>query len=126
MPRMCNWNEVAFYRPRREASYEHIDALFDCVANWRLIEAHWKDLMQVALSVQAGTVLSVNWDGSCARSFSWSISLPPNSGGASMQPGPRSSPTTPSPTGSASVSVKRKQDHLILENRTTSMNLAKL
>jgi TnpA family transposase len=57
MPRMRNWNEVTFYRPSSEASYEHIDALFSRVADWDLIEARWKDLMQVALSVQAGTVL---------------------------------------------------------------------
>ena len=57
MPRMRNWNEVTFYRPSSEASYEHVDALFSRVADWGLIEARWKDLMQVALSVQAGTVL---------------------------------------------------------------------
>jgi len=57
MPRMRNWNEVTFYRPSPEASYEHVDALFSRVADWDLIEARWKDLMQVALSVQAGTVL---------------------------------------------------------------------
>jgi TnpA family transposase len=57
MPRMRNWNEVTFYRPSPDASYEHVDALFSRVADWDLIEARWKDLMQVAISVQAGAVL---------------------------------------------------------------------
>jgi TnpA family transposase len=57
MPSMRTWKDVAFYRPSREASYDHIEALFTRTVDWTLIEAHWKDLMQVALSVHTGTVL---------------------------------------------------------------------
>lgn len=57
MPRMHNWNKVAFCWPDSSATYRHIDALFTDTINWRLIEIHWRDLMQVALSIQAGKVL---------------------------------------------------------------------
>ncbi|OZC01471.1 hypothetical protein BSZ36_17495 [Rubricoccus marinus] len=57
MPRMRTWDDVAFYRPDAEASYRHLDALFTRTVDWKLIERHWADLMQVALSVQAGAVL---------------------------------------------------------------------
>ena len=35
----------------------HIDALFTQVVDWDVIERHWYDMMQVVLSIQAGTVL---------------------------------------------------------------------
>ena len=35
----------------------HIDALFTQVVDWDVIERHWHDMMQVVLSIQAGTVL---------------------------------------------------------------------
>ena len=57
MPRMRTWDDVAFYRPDAEASYNHLDSLFTRMVDWGLIERHWADLMQVALSVQAGAVL---------------------------------------------------------------------
>lgn len=57
MPRMRTWNKVAFYRPDKETRYQHIDSLFTRTINWQLIETHWQDLMQVILSIQAGTVL---------------------------------------------------------------------
>ena len=56
-PRMRNWNEVIFYRPPHQAKYKHIDALFGGVVDWTLIEAHYRDMMHVILSIQAGTVL---------------------------------------------------------------------
>ncbi|MEE9359202.1 MAG: Tn3 family transposase [Hyphomicrobium sp.] len=56
MPRMRTWSEVAFYRPNRGARYRHIGSLFTRDINWDLIEAHWADLMQVAISIQAGVV----------------------------------------------------------------------
>ena len=34
MPRMRNWNDVYFYRPDKDTSYEHIDALFKKTANF--------------------------------------------------------------------------------------------
>jgi TnpA family transposase len=57
MPRMRNWSDVAFYRPDGRVSYENIDVLFTRTVNWRLIKTHWKDMMQVAISIQAGKVL---------------------------------------------------------------------
>lgn len=56
-PRMRTWNDVAFYRPNSDVKYEHIDALFTKNVDWNLIETHWQDMMQVVLSIQAGTVL---------------------------------------------------------------------
>jgi TnpA family transposase len=57
MPRMRTWNDVTFYRVDRATTYTHIDALFTQVVDWDLIERHWHDMMQVVLSIQAGTVL---------------------------------------------------------------------
>src|SRR4051812_35752780 len=57
MPRIRNWKDLIFYRPSKETSYQHIDALFSEVIDWELIETHWQDLMQVVLSIQAGKVL---------------------------------------------------------------------
>jgi TnpA family transposase len=57
LPRMRTWNDVTLYRVDRETTYQHIDALFTQVVDWKLIERHWHDMMQVVLSIQAGTVL---------------------------------------------------------------------
>ncbi|MGW2870895.1 Tn3 family transposase [Kitasatospora sp. NPDC001225] len=63
MPRIRNWKDLVFFRPTRQTSYVHIDALFGeagrNVIDWDLIEHHFKDLMRVALSVREGTVSSV-------------------------------------------------------------------
>lgn len=56
-PRMRTWNDVAFYRPEKKTKYKHIDSLFTKTVDWSLIETHWKDMMQVVLSIQAGKVL---------------------------------------------------------------------
>ncbi len=56
-PRMRTWSDVAFYRPNKKAKYKHIDSLFTKTVDWSLIETHWKDMMQVVLSIQAGKVL---------------------------------------------------------------------
>jgi len=57
MPRMRNWNDVYFYRPNKTTSYEHIDALFKKTADFKRLKTHWKDIMQVVLSIHAGKVL---------------------------------------------------------------------
>ena len=57
MPRMRTWNDVTFYRVDHATTYTHIDALFTQVVDWEEIERHWYDMMQVMLSIQAGTVL---------------------------------------------------------------------
>ena len=58
MPRIRNWKNLTLYRPEKAAKYEHINRLFSGVVNWELIERHWKDLMQVALSIYAGRISS--------------------------------------------------------------------
>lgn len=57
MPRMRTWNDVKFYRAEINDSYSHIDQLFSDTINWKLIKTHWKDLMQVVISIQQGKVL---------------------------------------------------------------------
>lgn len=59
MPRIRNWKDLVFYRPAKETTYQHIDSLFTEVVDWKLIETHWRDLMQVALSIRAGKISSV-------------------------------------------------------------------
>ncbi|HFL6174923.1 Tn3 family transposase [Pseudomonas aeruginosa] len=58
MPRIRNWRDLVMCRPDRGASYKHINRLFTDTADWHLIETHWQDLMQVALSIQAGKISS--------------------------------------------------------------------
>jgi len=54
MPRIRHWKDLKFYRPKKEAVYMHIDILFKDTIDWVLLETHWTDLMQVALSVRVG------------------------------------------------------------------------
>ena len=56
MPRIRNWRDYRFFRPDEDSRYEHIDALFREDVNWDLIETHWKDLMQVVLSIKSGKI----------------------------------------------------------------------
>lgn len=58
MPRIRGWKDLTFYLPDRNANYRHIDSLFTDVVDWDLIQQHWPDLMQVAISVQQGKVAS--------------------------------------------------------------------
>jgi hypothetical protein len=57
MPRMRGLGDVTFYRPAKSARYEHIDALFTGDVDWDLIVTHARDMIQVALSIQAGRVM---------------------------------------------------------------------
>jgi TnpA family transposase len=59
MPRIRNWKDLVFYRPDKETRYQHIDVLFTEVIDWKLIETHWQDLLQVVLSIRAGKISSV-------------------------------------------------------------------
>ncbi len=58
MPRMRNWKDLTFFRPSKDAKYRPIDGLFSDTIDWPLIEDHWPDLLQVALSIKAGTISS--------------------------------------------------------------------
>ena len=57
MPRIRNWKDLDFLRPHEDEVYEYIDPLFDNVAEWKLIQTHWQDLMRVILSIKAGKLL---------------------------------------------------------------------
>lgn len=57
MPRIRNWKDLKFFRPSKDTVYNHIDPLFDESVNWKLIETHWQDLMQVVLSIKVGKIL---------------------------------------------------------------------
>ncbi|MEU1282569.1 transposase [Streptomyces sp. NPDC005805] len=63
LPRIRNFQDLTFHRPDPTVRYRHIDPLFSTdprtAIDWGLIRSHWPDLMQVALSVQHGTVSSV-------------------------------------------------------------------
>ena len=56
MPRIRNWHDYKFYRADDDETYEHIGALFKETIDWDLIETHWKDLMQVVLSIKSGKI----------------------------------------------------------------------
>jgi TnpA family transposase len=58
MPRIRNWKDLKFYKAEKGTKYKHIDRLFSDVVDWKLIRNHWKDLMQVAISIQQGRVAS--------------------------------------------------------------------
>ena len=56
MPRIRNWKDLRFYRSSKGIKYKHIDRLFTDTVYWKIIEDHWRDLMQVAISIQAGKI----------------------------------------------------------------------
>jgi TnpA family transposase len=58
MPRIRGWKDLTFYRPDKDTSYKHIDSIFRGVVDWQLIKDHWADLMQIAISIQAGCISS--------------------------------------------------------------------
>jgi TnpA family transposase len=58
MPRIRNWKDLRFFRPSKDTRYRHIDPLFGDTVDWELIETHWPDLLQVVLSIKAGTISS--------------------------------------------------------------------
>jgi TnpA family transposase len=58
MPRIRNWKDLKFHRPYKTARYKHIDSLFKDTVDWRLIETHWQDMLQIVLSIKAGKISS--------------------------------------------------------------------
>ena len=56
LPRIRNWKNLKLYRPRANARYRHLDSLFRETVDWKLLRRHWKDWMQLVLSVQAGRI----------------------------------------------------------------------
>lgn len=57
MPRIRNWKDLKFYRAYKTHEYKHIDFLFSDVVDWNLIETHWKDMIQLVLSIKAGKIV---------------------------------------------------------------------
>ncbi|MEY3333004.1 MAG: hypothetical protein RLZZ176_1304 [Cyanobacteriota bacterium] len=57
MPRIRNWQDHIFVRPDETVKYEYIDSLFKEIVDWNLIQTHWEDLMQMALSIKAGKLM---------------------------------------------------------------------
>lgn len=57
MPRIRNWKDLTFFRPTKE-KYKNINELFGDEINWNLIKTHWKDLLQVVLSIKQGKISS--------------------------------------------------------------------
>ena len=61
MPRIRNFRDLIFFRASEHLAYAHIDELFGergNVIDWKLIERHWQDLMQVAISISEGHLSS--------------------------------------------------------------------
>jgi TnpA family transposase len=67
MPRIRNFQDLIFFRADERLVYPHIDELFGertaagrgrNVIDWTLIERHWRDLMQVAISISQGRLSS--------------------------------------------------------------------
>jgi TnpA family transposase len=62
MPRIRNFKDLIFFRPDEHLIYPHVDELFGergrNVIDWKLIERHWQDLMQVAISISEGRLSS--------------------------------------------------------------------
>lgn len=56
MPRIRNWKDLAFCRADSER-FSHIDTLFNEQVDWDLIETMLPDMLRVALSIKAGTIM---------------------------------------------------------------------
>jgi len=57
MPRIRNWKDLTFLKSSQDELYPYLELLFKGTADWALIETHWQDMLQVALSIRAGKVL---------------------------------------------------------------------
>lgn len=57
MPRIRNWKDLDMFRPDPSETYLHIDTLFTKTIDWELIRRHWRELMQVVLSIRAGKLM---------------------------------------------------------------------
>jgi len=62
MPRIRNFADLTFFRASDKVVYPSTDELYGergrNVIDWRLIERHWRDLMQVAVSISQGRLSS--------------------------------------------------------------------
>jgi TnpA family transposase len=58
MPRIRNWKDLKFYFPDEELEMSHLNALFSDTIDWQLIETHFFDMLQVAISISQGKIRS--------------------------------------------------------------------
>ncbi|MDA8370094.1 MAG: transposase, partial [Nocardiopsaceae bacterium] len=62
LPRIRNFKDLTFFRASDKVIYPSTDELYGergrNVIDWRLIERHWRDLMQVAISISEGRLSS--------------------------------------------------------------------
>lgn len=58
MPRIRNWKNLKFHRPYKSSRYKHIDSLFKDSVDWKIIETHWQDMLQIVLSIKSGKISS--------------------------------------------------------------------
>ena len=58
MPRIRNWKSVKLFKSNKDVKYKNIESLFSDTINWELIEKHWRDMMQVVLSIREGKMSS--------------------------------------------------------------------
>lgn len=56
MPRIRRWKDLTFYKPTRDAPYEHLDTLFTETVDWDLIATHLPDMLRVVRSIKAGRI----------------------------------------------------------------------
>ena len=53
MSRIRNWKDLKFYKSSKHIQYKIIDSLFcDSEIDWDFLRTHWKDLMQVVISIK--------------------------------------------------------------------------
>lgn len=57
MPRIRNWKGLIFYKPDKDACYEHIAPLFSDTIDWKLIETHWRDLTAVVKGIDPCAII---------------------------------------------------------------------
>ena len=56
MPRIRRWHTLNLYRSDDVTQYSRINSLFSGTVNWMLIHEHYPQFMQLALSIQSGTI----------------------------------------------------------------------
>ena len=57
MPRIRHWKNLNLCRPSSQHRYTHIEPLFNDQVDWNLIQTMLPDMLRVALSIKAGTIM---------------------------------------------------------------------
>jgi len=57
MPRIRNWKDLNLCRSNSDQRHIHIESLFSTNVDWDLIETMLPDMLRVALSIKAGTIM---------------------------------------------------------------------